>query len=87
MQRLVQHLKPGVTYKQLIGYINLREKIRYLFSRVLLWLFSGPEIPVEHRILCDKIGLFLISFFSFSKIRDIDVRAFVFGSLFSALSI
>ena len=25
------------------------------FSRVLLRLFSGPEIPVEHRSLCAKV--------------------------------
>ena len=25
-----------------------------IFSRVLLRLFSGPEIPVKHHSLCDK---------------------------------
>ena len=39
--------------KQLIGYINTREK-NDIFSRVLLQLFSGPEILVEHRSLYDK---------------------------------
>ena len=29
-----------------------------IFSRVLLRLFSGPEIPVEHRSLCAKVTLY-----------------------------
>ena len=41
--------------QQLIGHINTREKIRlFFFSTVLLRVFSGPEIPVYHRSLCDK---------------------------------
>ena len=45
-----------VTYKQLISYINTLGKKSTFFSRVLLRLFSGPEIHVEHRSLCYKRG-------------------------------
>ena len=42
--------------KQLIGYVNTRVKKYHIFSRVLLRLFSGPEILVQYRSLCDKIN-------------------------------